>query len=334
MAIASDSFTGVDLSRLPAPNVVEELDFETLYDQWRADFLRFFPEFDANVESDPLVKFLQLGAYREMIWRQDKNDAAHAVMPAHATKSDLDNLAATFGVERFILDPGDPAEGIPPTLESDDDFRRRMVLAPEGYSVAGPAGAYIFHTISADSDVLDASVDSPEPDDIRQIVLDVLDAHEAEPALVEAMTDALDNASWPGSVEVTVLSRSGDGTADAGLLTTVDARLNGQAIRPLTDFVTVRTATIAPYVVEAEITFLAGPDRALVLSEAEARLDRHLEAVRLLGRDVTRAGIIAALHAEGVQNINLISPAADIALTRQQAGFCTGIVITDAGTGE
>lgn len=334
MAIASDSFTGVDLSRLPAPSIVEPLDFETLYAQWLAGFQTYFPEFDALVESDPLIKFLQYGAFREMIWRQDKNDAAHAVMPAYAVGADLDTLAASFTIERFILDPGNPAEGIPPTLESDEDFRRRMVLAPEGYSVAGPAGAYIFHTISADSDVLDASVDSPEPDDIRQIVLDVLAAHDAEPALVTAMTEALDAATWPGEVEVTVLSRSGDGTADAGLLATVDTRLDGNAIRPLTDSVSVESAEIVPFVVEAEIMFLAGPDRSIVLAEAEASLSRHLVSIRRLGRDVTRAGIIAALHAEGVQNIDLISPAADIVLTRQQAGFCTAVTITDAGTGE
>ncbi|XHF77136.1 hypothetical protein R3J27_08275 [Xylella fastidiosa subsp. multiplex] len=47
------------------------------------------------------------------------------------------------------MDAGDPSKGIPPTMESDAAFRRRIVLAPEGYSVAGPEGAYIYHAISA-----------------------------------------------------------------------------------------------------------------------------------------------------------------------------------------
>src|SRR3546814_9711108 len=46
---------------------------------------------------------------------------------------------------------------IPAVMESDSDLRRRLVLAPEGYSVAGPEGAYIFHALSAHPDVLDAS---------------------------------------------------------------------------------------------------------------------------------------------------------------------------------
>lgn len=56
MASSTDSFTGVDLSRLPAPDVIEALDFETLRAAWIADFQAKFPAFDATVESDPVVK--------------------------------------------------------------------------------------------------------------------------------------------------------------------------------------------------------------------------------------------------------------------------------------
>ena len=300
MAIASDSFTGVDLSRLPAPTVIEPLDFETIYAQALAEFQVYFPGFDATVESDPVVKLLQLFAYRELVLRQRVNDAARAVMPAYAVGADLDALAAIVGVERFVLNPGDPENQVPPTLEADEDLRRRMVLAPEGFSVAGPEGAYIFHSLSADSDVLDASAISPTP----------------------------------GEVVVTVLSRTGNGAPSPAVLTAVTNRLTDKAIRPLTDHVTVQGAEIVDFAISATLTFLSGPDRSLVLAEAQARLNSHLSATLRLGRDVTRAGIIAALHPEGVQNIALASPATDIVLTRQQAGHCTGITLTDAGVGE
>lgn len=299
MPIESDSFTGVDLSRLPAPQVIEPLDFETIFAQALAQFQVYFPAFDATVESDPVVKLIQLFAYRELVLRQRLNDAARAVMPAFATGADLDALAALFGVERFILIPADPEAGIAEVLESDADFRRRMVLAPEGFSVAGPAGAYLFHALSADSDVLDASAVSPDP----------------------------------GEVVVTVLSRTGDGTPAPEVLAAVEARLNADTIRPLTDLVTVQAATIVPFTVEAELTLLAGPDSSVVIATAEARLDAHLAAIRRLGRDVTRAGIIAALCPEGVQNVVLISPAADLVLGSDEAGHCTAIDIVNAGLG-
>ena len=82
MAIASDSFSGVDLSRLPPPTVIEALDFETIYAEALGQFQTYFPGFDATVESDPVVKLLQLFAYRELVLRQRVNDAARAVMPA------------------------------------------------------------------------------------------------------------------------------------------------------------------------------------------------------------------------------------------------------------
>lgn len=300
MPISSDSFTGVDLSRLPFPQVIEPLDFEAIYAAALAQFQVYFPAFDATVESDPVVKLLQLFAWRELVLRQRINDAARAVMPAYATGSDLDALAALVGVERFILDPGDPENDVPATLESDDALRRRMVLAPEGFSVAGPSGAYIFHALSADSDVLDASATSPDP----------------------------------GEVLVTVLSRTGDGTPDPEVIAAVEARLTATGVRPLTDLVTVQAATIIPFTVEADLTFLPGPDSGVVLATAQAQLDDHLAAVRRLGRDITRAGIIAALCPEGVHNVDLVEPAADVACTAEEAGHCTAITLTDAGTGE
>lgn len=300
MAIASDSFTGVDLSRLPAPDVIEQLDFETIVADAKAQFATLFPAWTADLESDPIVKLIELFAYREIVLRQRVNDAAKAVMPAFATGADLDHLAALFGIERFIITPANPLTGTPEVLESDDDFRRRLTLAPEGYSVAGPEGAYIFHAISASSEVLDASATSPDP----------------------------------GEVVVAVLARSGDGTASAPLLATVNARLNSASVRPLTDQVTVQSAAIVNFAVTATLTFLPGPDRAVVLATAQQRLTAHLADLRRLGRDITRAGIIAALAPDGVHNVVLSAPAADIAITRLQAGYCTAVTLTDGGVGE
>jgi len=300
MAIASDSFAGVDLSRLPAPDAVETLSYETIFAEAVAQFQVLFPDFDATVESDPVVKLIQLFCYREMVLRQRVNDAARAVMVAYAKGADLDALGALFRVERFIITPADPNTNTPAVLETDDDFRRRMVLAPEGYSVAGPEGAYIYHALSASSDVLDASATSPAP----------------------------------GEVLVSVLSRTGDGTASQATLDSVAAKLTDQSIRPLTDLVTVQSAAIVDFAVEATMYFFSGPDRSVVLAAAQAQLDDYLTNARKLGRDINRAGIIAALHPEGVQNVILHSPAVDIVLSRQQAQHCTSITIHDAGVAE
>jgi len=63
----------------------------------------------------------------------------------------------------------------------------------------------------------------------------------------------------PGEVVVYVLSRTGNGEASPELLSIVEAALNAEDIRPLTDHVTVSSATIVPYAVEAELITLPGP---------------------------------------------------------------------------
>lgn len=297
--MADSTYTAVDLSRLPAPDIIEALDYETIYADAVAQLQELLPDYVAR-DSDPAAKLLQVVAYIVQHVRQRVNDACRAVMPAYATGADLDNIAALFGIARFELAPADPLTGAPAVMESDADFRRRMVLAPEGYSVAGPAGAYIFHALSADADVLDASAISPAA----------------------------------GEVRVTILSRTGDGAASPALVAAVLAWLSDETRRPLTDYVEVQSAAILPYAIAASVTTFAGPDSAVVLAAAAARLDAYVAESHRLGRDVTRSGIFAALHVDGVQNVLLTAPAADLVVSPEQAAHCTGITIIYAGTGE
>jgi phage-related baseplate assembly protein len=301
MSISAENFTGVDLSRLPPPTAVEELDFETLRTQWLDQFLAL--ALDAGLtsysptDSDPIVKLIEAAAYREMVWRASRNAGLRAVMAAYAIGADLDHIAALFGVERYVLTPANTETGTPAVLESDDDFRRRMVLAPEGFSVAGPRGAYIFHTLSADNDVLDASAISPTP----------------------------------GQVVVTVLSRTGTGVPSSPVLAAVTAALSAEDVRPITDQVTVQAATIVNFAISATLTYYLGPDKSVVTANAMAALNAYLSSNRRLGRSITRAGIIGAIMVEGLQNVVLASPAADLPFTSAQAGNCTSIAIADGG---
>lgn len=296
------TFTAIDLSRVPAPQVVQTLSAEQILTEMLDDLLTRHPEFTALLESDPAVKLLEVAAYRELLLRQRINEAAQAVMLPYALGTDLDNLGALFGVERLIINPGDP-HAIPPvaaTYESDRDFRYRIQLSLEGLSTAGPEGAYIYHSLSASGQVLDASAISP----------------------------------MPGHVLVTVLSRTGNGVASPDLLAIVHAAINAESVRPLTDYVQVQSATITQYVIEATLYFYAGPDREVVLANAQAAAETYVEAQHRLGRDVTLSGIYAALHQPGVQRVDLASPTANLVVGRQAATYCTGITLHDGGLDE
>jgi len=299
----------IDLSQLPAPDVVETLDYETLLAERKATLISLYPADKQeavartlSLESEPIVKLLQENAYREVILRQRINEAAEANMVAWASGADLDQLGANNGVVRLTLTAADNS-AIPPVaavMESDDDFRLRVASAFEGLSVAGPTGAYEFHAKSADGRVSDATAISPSP----------------------------------ACVTVTVLSREGDGVAAADLLAVVDAALNDENVRPVADRLTVQSAAIVNYSVDAVLYIYPGPEAEPVRAAAEAKLQAFVSAQRRLGRDIRQSALYAALHVEGVQRVQLNEPAQDVVLDKTQAGYCTGYTITVGGSDE
>jgi phage-related baseplate assembly protein len=300
----STTYTPIDLSTVPAPNVVEALSYETILAAMLADLRARDTAFTALVESDPAYKILEVAAYRELLIRQRVNDGARAVMLAYATGSDLENLSALFGVTRKILSPGD-ATALPPilpTYETDTALRYRTQLALEGLSSAGPVGAYQFHALSVDG-VKDAGIQGP-PD-----------------------TD-------PGDVLVTILSATGSGTAAGPLIAAVNAALNAEDVRPLTDQVTVQSASIVNYEVIATLYIPTGPDPTAVQTAALASVQAFVESRHRVGADVRLSGLYAALHVGGVERVTLSAPGitADLVITAVQAPWCTDITLstTDA----
>lgn len=299
----------IDLSQLPPPVVVEPLDFETLFAQRKAAFIAMYPEDEQEeiartleLESEPITMLLEENCYRELLLRQRVNEAARAVMLAYSTDSDLDNLAVNFNVERLTIQEEDdsvtpPIEAV---MESDQDLRTRTKQAFEGLSVAGPTAAYEFWGRSADGRVADISAVSPTP----------------------------------ACVTISVLSREGDGTASDDLLSVVAAALNDEEVRPVADRVTVQSAEIVPYQIDATLYIYPGPEAEPVRQASEQQLQAYIAAQNRLGRDIRLSAIYAALHVEGVQRVELAQPVADIVLSDYQASHCTEYTITVGGYDE
>lgn len=302
MAVSASTFTGVDFAALPPPAVVEALSFETILANWLVTFQTLCRQsgidYTAVLESDPAYKLLEAGAYQEMVLRQRVNDAAKAVLVAYAQGADLDNLAALVDVQRFVVTPADPAHGVAEVDESDVALRQRTVLAPQGYSVAGPEGAYVFFAKSADPTIQDVSVSTPSA----------------------------------GTVLVTVLGTAANGAPTSAALAAVTSKLASANIRPLTDSVVVNAATVLNYSLAAAITFVPGYDQATALAQASAGLAVYQAKNFALGAAHTLAGLIDAMFVTGVKNIAISAPSADVVPTYQQTALCTSISLTPAGT--
>jgi phage-related baseplate assembly protein len=292
----------IDLSLLPAPEVIEALGFESILAEYKADFVARYPDAAVviDLESEPVVKLLEVGAYRETLLRARYNDEARALLLAYATGADLDHLGVTYYDEaRLLITAADPLPTPPveAVWEADADYRNRLVLKPESYSVAGPTGAYLFHALSASGLVKSAAVTSPQG----------------------------------GSTEVFILSRTGNGVPDAPLLDIVEAALSSESIRPLSEEVIVSAGAVVDYALDVDLILFPGPAGEIVLAAAQAALDALAVDRHKLDGDVIKSAIDAAAHQPGVKKVVINSPAADVVCGPGQAPWCTGITVTIAG---
>lgn len=367
----------IDLSKLPAPKLIEELDYEVILAEMRAKMRELCPEWTGyELESDPANKVLEVAAYREMLMRQRVNEASRGVLIAFAQGSDLDHLAAFYpekrlegasavfparimltqemdvevtvpkgftvvaksgAVEARLMDevvffPGALAisgmfeivkpsglqgnglwlawDAITPLPfvagirqeevssggsdeESDAAFRARIPESLHQWSTAGAYGAYRCHALSADARIKDVEAWSPER----------------------------------GHVTVAVLAWEGSGVADGEMIERVIAKLNHEDARPGTDLVTVVSAEIVPYSIKMTLELYPGVAGEPPLEEATRRVREKVSALHGLGLDIPRSAITAAAHVAGVKRVELLEPAEDIHIERQQAAYCTNVEI-------
>lgn len=277
----------INFSKLPAPSVIEPLSYEQIYEERKRALIEKWPVNERDevteilsIESEPLTKLLQENAYRELILRQRINDAARGVLAAYAKGADLDNLFVSLGVTR--------KEG-----ESDEEFLSRALLAPAGFSTAGPAEAYRYHALTAHEDVLDVAVDRPRPGDVR----------------------------------VSVLSKTSPGIPAANVLDAVMSALSADDVRPLSDTVFVEPAGIATYAVRAKLHIGTDAASEPVLIAAREAVKEYTDEQHKLGGEIRFSGLYAALHQAGVRSVTLLSPRAELESAPLFAPFCESVSI-------
>lgn len=315
-------FQDIDLSRLTQPPAIEPLDYEAILAariaefkaRWEAARAQYpgLPAYDVELlETDPVVVVEQANSYHDMLLRGRVNDAVRAVMLATSWGGNLDHLGGRVGCVRLAG-------------EQDDPFRRRIQLAYEALSTAGPYGAYVWHALSSHSGVKDAAAYGPEED-----------------------------FAQPGEAWISILSSTGNGSPSTQMMMSVADRLGAyeirmgdiavnvwnkanakaQGARPLTDKVIVHAATIITYQISGTLYVPPGPDAHVVRDAAVQRLaalaaDRHS-----IGGVVPRSLIMAAAHVidtdahSEVETLVLDQPAADVGGLARSAPFCTGINI-------
>jgi len=285
----------VDLSTLPAPVVIEELNYEAIVARQKAKFQELWeavrasypdlPEYDVTMlETDPAMIVIEAESYRELLLRARVNAAARSNLLKFSSGSDLDHLAADHGVTRLAD-------------ETDAALRSRIVISDQGNSAAGPEEWYEFHARSASIEVADVAV--------------------------------YRTGAGP-EIEIAVLSTDEGGVPSAELLALVSAAVTSPSVRSISDVVTVASATKTVVNVAADVWLL--PDAPVAVFDAlEALLRSALTDEGGIGRDINRSWVMAKLMATGVAKVDIISPAADVVIDDHSAATFGTVVLTYRG---
>ncbi|ADT95059.1 baseplate J/gp47 family protein [Shewanella baltica] len=305
----------IDLSKVPVPDIIQPLSFEQRFAALKQLLIDIDPSYEAVValESDPVTKLLQVFAYREMHLVAQINDATRGNILASSTGNNLIALGSRYDLAPLVIQAGNPTAvpPIPEILEDEQSFKRRVQMAFDGLNTAGSIDGYIFFALGADGRVADAKAVSPEPCEMVVTILSIEGNGTVSNELLIKVRD--------------VFGMSADGLSQSN---------TPSKVRPQGDRVTIQGSGIVNYSVQAVLQLLPGPDAQVVLAAANQALALYQKEQRLLGADITRSGIFKALHQSGVNNVNLISPSADVTVLDHQAAYCTSVNISIGGVGE
>ncbi|CUV65232.1 putative Baseplate J family protein [Sulfurovum sp. enrichment culture clone C5] len=130
------------------PKAIEEIDYDSLKNDI-VEHLKEIRDIDiVFLESDTFSLIVEAFIYREMLLRARINDALRASYIWTATSSDLDAIAALYGVSRL-------------EDEEDDRLRERCILSLYAQSTAGSKKSYIFWTKSVSNNIKEVEILNP-----------------------------------------------------------------------------------------------------------------------------------------------------------------------------
>ncbi|EGJ51816.1 baseplate assembly protein [Desulfocurvibacter africanus] len=166
-------------------------------------------------------------------------------------------------------------------VETDEAYRERIRQAPEGYSLAGPRGAYRYWAMSAHQDIIDVAVYSIEP-----CVVNV------RPLLKGGLVP--------------------DPIADKAILDAVAAMLDPEERRPDTDQVVVQPPEAVSY--DLQLTYWIDSANAPFVKQIQQAVQQAVSEYRSwqrgrLGRDINPSKLSALCMAAGAKRVDIASPA-------------------------
>lgn len=183
--------------------------------------------------------------------------------------------------------------------ESDDRLKERFRLATFGRSAGGPAERYRSVVLGADIDVRDVAIwrEGRDP-----------------------------------TVNIAVLSQSGNGEPTQALLGVVETALTQPDIQVVSD--TFNVVSAIRKTVDVTLSVRLDPTAAdSVADQVATTVQAEWQKQDLLGLDLTRAFLIQAAGIAGVTNVEVAEPEADTVALENEAIAINSVIVTVSGRG-
>ena len=314
----------LDLSQIPAPQVIENINFDRLLELIRVDLFKRDPNYIRDSEADPLHLNMEGMAYIMDLFFEKVNAAVASVLITHATGADLENLGALFSLTRM-------------PQEIDDDFRVRIANHLEAI-VAGSIVWYQQYVRGVT--VVEVTGDENIVDEIPTPVLStVKDAHvilTPNPSYDDSQAISATNLpEVPGSINIYVQTNVWrDPRTDvltqvipsSRMLQTVRNYIHAvgqnetdrvreeaaQERRFLGDTVYVLPAEVHPYVFCVIIYVVQGLNNLDVLDRVAAAAREFVLSNERVGRRIPLSDFYKVVNTDEVTEVNLEYPTGDI----------------------
>ena len=192
--------------------------------------------------------------------------------------------------------------------ESDENFRERIQIAPESFSVAGPVEAYRYFARSANADIIDVAVVGPS---------------DGSPS---------EGYPLPGEVHIYPLMTGGTLPSEE-VLTEVLKVCSAEDVRPDTDYVRVLAPVAVNY--ELNVTYWIDEKDSVNSGSIRSSVESAVEGWELwqrksLGRDINPSELIRRVVNAGAKRCVVSSPEFRV-LKEYEVGMCTSESVTYGG---
>ncbi len=216
--------------------------------------------------------------------------------------------------------------------EGDENYIKRILLAPEGFSVAGPELAYIYFALSAHPSIVDVSVDVPNEDATAEIngTKSILTENQADNELFsteinyqtgemeidlkqQISTGSKIKIKIPHPYEIDIYTLTDDGEAGDTVLKAVENKL--QDVRPLCDYVVPKSAIVQNFTISGTVYIRKNADKEVIEKEVNDVLKFFLASVKSkLNKSIVKhTDIISPVcRIENVYDFKLTEPATNL----------------------